>query len=81
MQHQEQERAITPAAQRDEELLRLLVAHGTGRTLAPLVCGARASFRQDQPPPAVDELTGCVEMTGVAGRLGHHVQDDFPQIV
>jgi len=45
------------------------------------VSAARASFGQDEPSPAVDELTHHVEMTGVACGLGHHMQDNFPQIV
>jgi hypothetical protein len=35
--------------------------------------------RLSEPFPAVDELAGCVEVTGVAGGFGDHVKEDRTQ--
>jgi hypothetical protein len=34
----------------------------------------------DEPGLAVDEFTGGVQVTGVGGGLGDHVQQDQPQV-
>src|SRR5215469_9958201 len=38
------------------------------------------SFGEDYPLPAVDEFTCRVEVTGVACRLGDHMQEDLAQV-
>src|ERR1017187_5679246 len=39
------------------------------------------SAGEDKPGPAVDKLAYRVEVTGMTGGLGYHVQDDLAQIV
>ena len=39
------------------------------------------SLGQHKPGPTVDEFTGRVEVSGVYGCLGKHVEDDLADVV